>query len=74
MHKSRDDDHYYTLGIHSKASERDIKTAYRKLALQYHPDKNKEVGAEDIFKQATAAYAVLSDQTTRRRYDLTRPN
>ena len=54
-------------------SQRDIKTSYRKLALKYHPDKNKEPGAEDMFKTITSAYAVLVNKESRDKYDRTRP-
>ena len=54
-------------------SQRDIKTSYRKLALKYHPDKNKEPGAEDMFKTITSAYAVLINKESRDKYDRTRP-
>ena len=47
----------------------DIKSAYRKLALQYHPDRNKSAGAEERFKEISEAYAVLSDEEKRKRYD-----
>lgn len=57
-----DPDHYKILGISSHATEREVKTAYRKLALQFHPDKNKEPGAEDKFKTVTSSYAILSDK------------
>lgn len=63
-------DFYEVLGIARGASEKDIKAAYRKLALKYHPDRNpgnKE--AEEKFKEATAAYEVLSDKQKRARYD-----
>ena len=66
-------DHYTLLGIHPKATEKEIKSAYRKLALKYHPDKNKEKSAEEIFKAISSAYNVLSDKSARYRYDLTRP-
>lgn len=64
--------HYHTLGIDSASTERQIKVAYRKLALKYHPDKNKEEGAEDNFKTITSAYSVIIDKTTREQYDRTR--
>jgi molecular chaperone DnaJ len=61
------------LGVEATATERDIKTSYRKLALKYHPDKNKEPGAEDMFKTITSAYAVLVNKESRDKYDRTRP-
>jgi DnaJ-class molecular chaperone len=64
--------HYYTLGVDALSSERQIKVAYRKLALKFHPDKNKEVGAEEQFKTITSAYSVLIDKTSRNEYDRTR--
>ena len=63
-------DYYEILGIQKTASLEDVKKAYRKLAMQYHPDRNpgnKE--AEEKFKEATEAYEVLSDQDKRSRYD-----
>jgi len=51
------------------ASKDDIKNMYRKLALQYHPDRNKSKGAEEKFKEISEAYAVLSDDEKRKRYD-----
>jgi molecular chaperone DnaJ len=63
-------DYYDVLGIARDASEQDIKSAYRKLALKYHPDRNQgEAGAEEKFKEAAEAYAVLSDADKRARYD-----
>jgi molecular chaperone DnaJ len=62
-------DYYEVLGVPRAASKDDIKTAYRKLALQYHPDRNKSSGAEEKFKEISEAYAVLSDDTKRKRYD-----
>lgn len=55
-------DHYTVLGVDTAASERDIKMSYRKLALQFHPDKNKEPEAEERFKMVSMAYTVLSDK------------
>lgn len=60
---------YETLGISKGASSDEIKKAYRKLARQYHPDINKEPGAEEKFKEINAAYEILSDETKRRQYD-----
>ena len=60
---------YDTLGVPKTASADEIKKAYRKLARQYHPDTNKEPGAEDRFKEITEAYEVLSDPEQRARYD-----
>lgn len=62
-------DYYDILGIDKKASIDDIKSSYRKLALRYHPDKNKDPGAEEKFKEISEAYAVLEDQTKRQQYD-----
>lgn len=62
-------DYYEVLGLAKSASKDDIKTAYRKLALQYHPDRNKEPGAEAKFKEISEAYAVLADDEKRKRYD-----
>jgi molecular chaperone DnaJ len=62
-------DLYDTLGVPRDATQADIKRAFRRLAMQYHPDRNKEAGAEDRFKQINAAYEVLSDPEKRQRYD-----
>ncbi len=62
-------DYYEILGVAKTASADEIKQVYRKLALQYHPDRNKEPGAEDKFKEISEAYAVLSDQQKRSKYD-----
>lgn len=62
-------DYYKILGVSRDASAEDIKRAYRKLAKQYHPDRNKAKGAEDKFKSANEANEVLSDPKKRRAYD-----
>ena len=66
---ARPGDHYKTLGVDRKASQDEIKKAYRKLARQYHPDTNKDAGAEERFKQISEAYDVLGDPEKRKRYD-----
>lgn len=62
-------DYYEVLGVEKAASKDQIKDAYRKLALQYHPDRNKDAGAEEKFKEISEAYAVLSDDQKRSQYD-----
>ena len=63
-------DYYEVLGVAKGASDDEIKKAFRKLAIKYHPDKNPgDKGAEAKFKEANEAYSVLSDKTKRARYD-----
>ena len=62
-------DYYKILGLTRGANEDDIKKAYRKMALKYHPDKNKTPGAEEKFKEIAEAYEVLSDKRKREIYD-----
>ena len=64
------DDYYQILGVDKKASASEIKKAYRKLALKYHPDKTKgDKALEDKFKKISEAYAVLSDPEKKNQYD-----
>ncbi len=62
-------DYYEVLGVSKTASDAEIKSAFRRLAKQYHPDINKEAGAEEKFKEIQEAYAVLSDPAKRKQYD-----
>ncbi|HEX6201589.1 MAG TPA: DnaJ domain-containing protein, partial [Thermoanaerobaculia bacterium] len=63
-------DYYEVLGVRRDAEIAEIKRSYRKLAVQYHPDKNpNDPEAEERFKEAAEAYAVLSDSDKRTRYD-----
>ncbi len=62
-------DYYEILGVSKDTSADEIKKIYRKLALQYHPDRNKDPGAEEKFKEISEAYAVLSDSEKRSQYD-----
>ena len=62
-------DLYDVMGVPRDASQEDIKRAFRKLAMEYHPDRNREAGAEEKFKEIAAAYDVLSDPERRGAYD-----
>lgn len=62
-------DYYEVLGIDRSATSTEIKKAFRKLAMQFHPDRNKESGAEEKFKEINEAYEVLSDEKKKKIYD-----
>ena len=62
-------DYYEVLGVHREASDEEIKKAYRRLALQFHPDRNPSHDAEEKFKEASEAYEVLCDASRRQVYD-----
>ncbi|KAK7102292.1 dnaJ homolog subfamily B member 9-like isoform X2 [Littorina saxatilis] len=64
------EDYYKILGVSRTASDKEIKKAFRKLAVKYHPDKNKEKGAEEKFMEIAQAYEVLSDKEKRKQYDM----
>ena len=62
-------DYYSVLGVSKDASDQEIKRAFRKLAGEYHPDKNKSANAAEKFKEINEAYSVLSDSQKRQNYD-----
>ncbi len=62
-------DYYDVLGVPKDADEKQVKKTYRKLAMQYHPDRNQAPDAEEKFKEISEAYGVLSDPEKRKRYD-----
>ena len=62
-------DLYEVLGVSKTATQEEIKSAHRKLVKQYHPDLNKEPGAEEKFKEVQNAYDILSDEKKRQLYD-----
>ncbi|CAJ0922164.1 unnamed protein product [Ranitomeya imitator] len=61
--------HYDILGVPKNASERQIKKAFHKLAMKYHPEKNKSPDAEAKFREIAEAYEILSDENKRKEYD-----
>jgi len=64
------EDYYDILGISKNATQAEIKKAYRKLAIKYHPDKNPDDSeAEEMFKKAAEAYEVLGNEEKRQKYD-----
>ena len=65
-------DYYKILGVSKKADQQQIKSAFRKLAFQYHPDKNpgNEKESEAKFKEINEAFAVLGDESKRQQYDM----
>src|SRR5487761_2589162 len=63
-------DYYTILGVPRTASDADVKRAFRKLAQQWHPDVNRDSGADERFKQINEAYQVLSDPQRRQAYDM----
>ena len=69
MTKTIKRDYYQILQISRNATYEEVKKAYRKLAMKYHPDHNKSANAEFMFKQISEAYQVLSNPEKRKRYD-----
>ena len=68
--ESSTDSYYKVLGVDKKSSKQEIKKAFRKLAVQYHPDKNDSPDAEEKFRKIAEAYEILSDEDKRRQYDM----
>lgn len=64
------ENYYDILGVDKKATQDEIKKAYREMSKKYHPDKNKDPGAEEIFKKASEAYHTLKDENSRKEYDM----
>jgi len=67
-------DYYNILGVDKGASEAEIKKAYHKLAIKWHPDKNSSPEAEEKFKEIAEAYEVLANPSKRRQYDMGEPS
>ena len=63
-------DYYKILGVSREATKEEIKNAYYRLALKYHPDKNKDVKVRKRFREIVEAYSILSDDEKRRAYDM----
>lgn len=62
-------DYYELLGVPRNCEEQEIKNAYRRLAVKFHPDKNKEFGAKEAFNRISTAYSTLMDRSKRANYD-----
>lgn len=69
MMSSKEQDYYEILGVPRDASEKEIRDAYHKLAMKWHPDRNKSSDAEQRFKEIARAYAILKDPKKRAQYD-----
>lgn len=67
--KMKKENYYSILNVDKNAGEEEIKQAYRKLAMEFHPDINAADGAEENFKKISEAYTILSDRDKRRLYD-----
>lgn len=67
--QARKKDYYKSLGVDKTASEKEIKKAFRKMALKYHPDKNQDKDTSAKFREIAEAYEVLGDEAKRRQYD-----
>ncbi|RWR81337.1 dnaJ protein ERDJ3A [Cinnamomum micranthum f. kanehirae] len=70
LQEAKSIDPYKVLGVDKNASQRDIQKAFHKLSLKYHPDKNREKGAQQRFSEINNAYEILSDEEKRKNYDL----